>query len=163
MKASFAAFAVMALIASAAFAHTGDVTTIDGDVRIGNYKVISISASDALLLEGDTCNVEAYSGTGDLVQAPNREQVRADFVNISACYPLNRSARLSITRLTEAHQVRGSGYNYMFVLDLDTNTDRFPIPSYWTQRHATMARCTQVQSRLTCSILGGGTLVLDLL
>jgi|SRR6185312_7391584 len=157
------AFAIVAFIASAAFAHTTnrDVTLLNGDVRVGSYKLISITSSETLLLDGAACNVEMNSASRDLVQNYNRQQVSADIVDVSSCYPSNRYAALAIDRLSEKDQI--GGYDYLLSLELANNVPRFPIPAYSTEHHASLARCAQIQNRLTCSILGGGEIVLDLL
>jgi hypothetical protein len=162
MKISTAfVFAAVTLLTSAVFAHGGDVALLNGDVRVGNYKLISVANSDLLLLGDLACNVSMNSQRRDIVQNSLGQDAGADIVDVSSCYPSNRYAQLSVSRLSENAQI--AGYNYLLSLELADNIPRFPIPAYSTEHHAALARCTQNQNRLTCSILKGGEIVLDLL
>jgi hypothetical protein len=66
-----------------------------------------------------------------------------------------------VNQLSETGKI--DGYNYSLSLELATNNSEFFFDGYRKEHLSTLGRCTQNQNRLTCSLLGGGEMILDLL
>lgn|GEM_PF-1878105 len=138
--------------------HTGDVRT-RFDVRLGNYKVISISNSSELRLTGLTCSLTAKSQSVDNTARNEYDKsIASDVTDVSGCYP-GSSAILSVGRSLTQPTL------YTITLSL---TNAIPHSGWFVNnvretRLFVGANCTTDNNRLNCQTEDGGKVILELL